>query len=169
MEPAAAAASPDAEPLWSAPLWRAGLVVFSARIDTGAEAVLWLVPRFDPGDSACTAAPTVRYARPPGPVDDISLRAAWWLFDSICTHRSCTCGEMTLAALAPTLSPACAAAAVAAHVDLLDAVISRFALVQALDPAHRHAAELAAVIGDLAAEVAAFAACAAPVPLLPGR
>lgn len=109
--------------------WRAGSTVFSARTLSGNEVLLWLVPRVDVV-SFCEDRPVaheVRFAsmnpspKPESP-RSVELVPAWWVFESSCTPSRCSCGPRSLAEVLPMLPRRAAGQALAAHVDLLDAL-----------------------------------------------
>lgn len=109
--------------------WRAGATVFSARSLDGTEALLWLVPRVDVDALCDPVAPPhreVRYRSMPftrdEAIDVLPLVPTWWIFEPSCLPATCACGARSLSEILAILPRRLAGQALAAHLDLTEAL-----------------------------------------------
>jgi hypothetical protein len=142
---------------WVPDVWRAGTTVFTARSVPGEEIVLWLLPRPEALSDPEVPHHRVRYqhsSTTPATVE-VPLAARWWVWEERCAGGDCGCGERSLAGVMSLLQPDAAQSAVAAHIELLEAVVDRLKTLHVLDSGGPHAVELVLMIADLTAELSA--------------
>lgn len=114
-------------------VWQPGSTVYSACTLAGSEVLLWLVPHVYEFESLTAtpetsgvsfAASALRPAphRRPTAAQPVPLVPRWWVFEDVCAPNSCVCGMRTLPEAVALLPSRLANHAVAAHVDLHEAV-----------------------------------------------
>jgi len=114
-----------------ASVWQPCSTVFSACTAGGSEVLLWLVPHVQ-GFESLSPQPSTREVefscsslRPHphlAPVSFVPLVPRWWVFEDFCTPDACVCGQRSLREAASLLSRRVAGQALAAHMDLKDAL-----------------------------------------------
>lgn len=118
-------------------LWKPASTVFSACTADGTEVLLWLVPNVSTFESLQAVHPAREVSfstsplssRPaPRPVSQtIDLVPSWWVFEGVCSPESCSCGARSLHEALAMLPRRLAGQALAAHLDLKEAVDAKVA------------------------------------------
>lgn len=118
-------------------LWQPASTIFSACTTNGTEVLLWLVPNVSAFESLLPSQPVHEVsfvtshltpqpiARPTFPTVD--LVPTWWVFEGVCSPESCTCGARSLHEALSMLPRRLAGQALAAHLDLKEAVDAKLA------------------------------------------
>lgn len=140
----------------ASPSWHAGATVFSAQALDGTEALLWLVPQVDLDSLRDPLTPPhreVRYQSMRLTSDEkitaLPLIPTWWVFEPTCLPADCICGSRSLTEVLALLPRRLAGQALAAHIDLTEALIYHLSHSPSTPASHELRLALDAMVREL--------------------